>query len=149
MQAVGLAKNLPEEPAEGRMAEQKEAAALALNGLQALAEAAAEKTRKDAINGARRALLAKAQTRLVEAEAALVIAEKAKDKKAIDRANINLFEAKCRLADIQYSQRDMEAPDTQPPAQGAAAVPPVIQAVLDEGLLETIPLVNGKYSCST
>jgi hypothetical protein len=70
------------------------AALAAVNGFKALAES----TLKDAINGARRSLLAEAQTKLAEAQATLAAAEKVKDKKAIAHAKIRLFEAGEALA---------------------------------------------------
>jgi hypothetical protein len=59
---------------------------------------------------------------------------------------IRLYRDKEVLIEIEKEQYNKEtAPDTQTPAQKPAGkLPPVIQAVLDEGLLDTPP-VNGRY----
>jgi hypothetical protein len=99
---------LPEEPAEGRL---KEAAGLAaINGFRALAE----DVLKDAINGARKAMLVDAEAKNVAAVAALAEAEKVKDKNKLAEAKLRHFEVMCNLEDIRYRQKELAETPPEP-----------------------------------
>jgi hypothetical protein len=74
----------------------KTATALVENGLKALVNEALKET----IQGARAALRTDANRRVEKAEAAIEAANKEEDKKALDKARIELFEAECALAEL-------------------------------------------------